>query len=230
MCFRKQGTCNIINFIVSVKSIHQRWKSARDQYVRYKTAVKFKKSGSGAITKRKYVFADTMSFLDPVTDLSDVHESESTENAPTSDNPSIQNDSSCSENDMSNVHNKRRKKNTQEMTTFEKQLIEMWNSTNNLAFDEDVAFFNSILPAVRKLTFEKKYFFRSQILQLLVGINQDTGASPIQYQSTSMGPSTSAVPAMSRVSIVSPVSAASCSTERNEDTEDSFEFDFVTLT
>lgn len=52
------------------------------------------------------------------------------------------------ENDLSNARNKRSKKNTQEMTTFEKQFVEIWNSTNNLAFDEDVAFFNSILPAV----------------------------------------------------------------------------------
>lgn len=63
------------------------------------------------------------------------------------------------ENDLSNARNKRSKKNTQEMTTFEKQFVEIWNSTNNLAFDEDVAFFNSILPAVRRLDFEKKIFF-----------------------------------------------------------------------
>ncbi|CAG5025130.1 unnamed protein product [Parnassius apollo] len=72
----------------------------------------------------------------PVTDLSDVQESESVENSQTSDNPLIQNDYRGPENDLSNVRYKKSKKNTQEMTTFEKHLVEMWNSTNNLAFDE----------------------------------------------------------------------------------------------
>ncbi|RVE47317.1 hypothetical protein evm_008054 [Chilo suppressalis] len=31
----------------TLKSLLQRWKSARDQYVHYKTAINFKKSGSG---------------------------------------------------------------------------------------------------------------------------------------------------------------------------------------
>lgn len=121
------------------------------------------------------------------------------------------------------------------MTTFEKQLVEMWKSTNNISSDEDIAFFNSILPAVRRLDFERKYYFRSQVLQLLVGINQDS--SPTQYQPTSalqdssasaspaQYPYQSANEAIPSTSIVSPESQNS----RYSDTVDSFVFDFTKL-
>lgn len=144
------------------------------------------------------------------------------------------------ENDLSNARNKRSKKNTQEMTTFEKQLrcgilltilllMKTWHSSIQFSLQ------------LEDWTLKKKYFFRSQVLQLLVGINQDTSCTGlVQCQSTNMGPSTSiglttsvgpstsAGPATSSTSEISPVSASSCSTE-NYDTDDSFHFDFTTL-
>lgn len=61
-----RGTWKKINKLNHFKerNVQQRWKTARDAYVRCKATLKNTKSGSAGGNKKKYVYSDCMQFLD----------------------------------------------------------------------------------------------------------------------------------------------------------------------
>lgn len=163
------------------KEFNQRWKSARGQYTRYKVSLKGK-CGSAAKNKKKYIFADLLSFLDPIQDLEAVHESITSPDAATCDQS--QNESTLQENVRDNVplpRKRKRNKDEDNMSLFEKELVGMWKKTNEISFDKDIAFFNSIVPTVRSLNFENKLLFRGKVLKLLVQLKQNQASDPALF-------------------------------------------------
>ncbi|GBP34614.1 hypothetical protein EVAR_19005_1 [Eumeta japonica] len=156
-----------------VKSVLQRWKSARDQYVRLKANIL--KEGLAAKSKIKYIFANEMSFLDPVTNLQRIPQTlHLTDNRITDNNATktekiqMATQKSPLSREPEATPFKRKKRNVEEMTRFEKELLNVLHKSNSeSASDEDVAFFNSLLPTVRLLDRQQKFQFRSQVLQIL---------------------------------------------------------------
>lgn len=161
---------------VTVTKVQQRWRSSRDQYVRCKTSGKYKRTISGGIKKKQYVFANLMAFLDPVTNLHNIVSYQepllpecilyTTENqtSPRSDSsPDFLVADYTSD-------FKREEKQTEEMAAFEKESLGMWKLSNDVAFDEDVAFFSSLLPTVRRLDVQQKLRFKGQVMQFLAQI------------------------------------------------------------
>lgn len=54
-------------FIVPEKNVQQRWKTARDAYMRCKNVLKNTPSGSGGSKKKVFIYFEDMKFLDKKT-------------------------------------------------------------------------------------------------------------------------------------------------------------------
>ncbi|KAG5895824.1 hypothetical protein JTB14_028528 [Gonioctena quinquepunctata] len=153
----------------ALKSIHQRWKSARDQYLKTKSAEK--NSNPDSKYKRKYIFADSIKFLDAVTGHQTTLKVKK-ESIASSDAADSSEETFHYQPDTEEILNPayRRKKENENLTQFETQILKMLKTNNDMFFDEDITFFNSLLPTIRRFTPEQKFYFKGQVMQLAASI------------------------------------------------------------
>lgn len=171
-----------INFF-SVAKIQSRWKSARDTYMRVKANKRKLKSGSGATKCKKYVFYEMMTFLDVnvSTEADESIDIQTEEHQSTTDDYNISiPTTSTDHSDLERTFNdtvsgtSRKRKCLSSQTDFEKELLEFVKQNSAVNDDEDLNFFKSLLPTVKKLGSFKKLMFRTKVLEALIDIQKDT--------------------------------------------------------
>lgn len=174
---------------------HKIWRSIRDNYVRNRRKNNEAcKSGSGASKKKKYIYEEQLRFLEKTMELRTTNTSIPED--PTLDNCSVDIESngnnSGHENDEESVVEvtpttsiKRASVNVKRCTRksnfIEEKLVSFMEAhqprQDLLIEDEDLSFFKSLLPTVRKLNADKKFTFRMQTMQILKNLQQGTSAT-----------------------------------------------------
>lgn len=160
-----------------------RWRTARDTYMKVKANSKKLKSGSGAKSGKKYTYYNMLTFLDSnaggEADESIDNNLSEDQNSSTNDN-NISVPSTSAENlnpeNFSNteLETSRKRKRTQSPTPFEKQLLQSVRQNNLLNDDEDLNFFKSLIPTVKKFSTFKKLLFRTKVLEAMIDIEKET--------------------------------------------------------
>lgn len=171
------------------KKIQARWKTARDCYTKVKASNKKLKSGSGAKKGKGYSYYNIMTFLDsnkrvegqeslensqddssghtlelsqhPIVDTSEVL-------IPETSTSGIENDTARRE-----TQNQSKRKKASSPTPFETQLLQSIQHKKDEENDEDLSFFKSIMPNIKKLSTYQKLLFRSKVLNLLIDIERE---------------------------------------------------------
>lgn len=172
--------CNI-----SVTKVQARWKTARDTYMKVKASKKKLKSGSGAKTGKKYIYYDMLQFLnsnacteadESIDYQGEVQYLSRNENNISVPKPSTSTENSNAEytNNNSKAQSSRKRKRESSPTPFEKELLECVKRDNIDRDDEDLNFFKSLIPTVKKLSSFKKLLFRTKILEALIDIEKET--------------------------------------------------------
>ncbi|XP_025200411.1 uncharacterized protein LOC112600442 isoform X1 [Melanaphis sacchari] len=173
------------------RNVQQRWKTARDAYVRCKATMKNTKSGSAGSNKKKYVYFDCMQFLDKkhVIDTEDsIVENQSTmdesNNKPTTNDdalPSTSKDSNFCQPEQTtaaerkNMQTKRFKKRTRnEDDNFDREMLNMFKENTKLMQNDDMSFFCSLLPIMKTFSNHQKLLFRSAVLQKAIEISSNS--------------------------------------------------------
>ncbi|CAK1583057.1 unnamed protein product [Parnassius mnemosyne] len=189
------------------KQVRQRWKTARDAYVRSKATLKNIKSGSGGGNIKKYVFFDCMHFLDKnqvvntedsiLTSQDTVNESRANSEPPTIDTgegsssstSSIQNalpltfeglnTSRTNETAASRRKNvyRKRKRIPDEDENFGKEMLNIFKENTKLIQNDDLSFFCSLLPIMQTFTTHQKLLFRSEVLKIAIEISSANSSS-----------------------------------------------------
>lgn len=80
------------------------------------------------------------------------------------------------ENDTANRETQRqsKRKKTSSPTPFELQLLQSIENKNDKENDEDLSFFKSIMPNIKKLSTYQKLLFRSKVINILIDIERET--------------------------------------------------------
>lgn len=161
-----------------------RWKTARDSYTKVKASNKKLKSGSGAQKGRGYAYYSIMTFLDSNTSaegqesLEYLSQGDSSVDAgifhevaiPGTSTSEHENDTPSRE--TQSISKPKRKK-TSSPTAFEIELLQCIKNKNDGENDEDLIFFKSILPNIKKLSSYQKLLFRTKVLGILIDIEKE---------------------------------------------------------
>ncbi|KAF5277504.1 hypothetical protein FQR65_LT03842 [Abscondita terminalis] len=165
-------SCDVGEIRVSGDVITTKWQNLRDAFVR---SLK-KKSGQGV--QRKYLYHDQLQFL-----LKIVSKDETVSSIPETafDNDSTedyQNDSLLplhstppTSEDNSRELKRRRNSKGNKRDPIEEEILKKLRESSPPP-DEDQAFFQSVIPSVRKMSEDEKMEFRMGVLQLLHKIKQ----------------------------------------------------------
>ncbi|KAF5277318.1 hypothetical protein FQR65_LT16008 [Abscondita terminalis] len=162
--------------------LQKKWKNLKDRFMKDVRAEKEVRSGNAASKKKKYVYSEIMQFLMPQMERRRYHHSQiKTESnvqgneadadavVVGSDNDDVHEEDNNDVQTPTTVSNHQRKvpKSTQKQT-FENKLLQILeNRETQQEDDEDLAFFKSILPSVKKLTDIQKTEFRLDVLNSL---------------------------------------------------------------
>lgn len=172
--------------------MQQRWKTARDAYVRCKATLKNVPSGSGGKKRKTYVYFEFMKFLDNKRELNtedsilsneepNQNETAGNEGAvvsqPTGNEgtvepqPSTSDDSNINRNSQRPASNRGRKftrtqrqKNRNE-DEFDREMLTFFKENAKVMQNDDMAFFCSLLPITNTFSIEQKLIFRQEVLQ-----------------------------------------------------------------
>ncbi|KAG5871770.1 hypothetical protein JTB14_023454 [Gonioctena quinquepunctata] len=152
-------------FFVSLKNLKNRWRHIRDNFAKY---INQGRSGDPAAKRRKYVYADALSFLlqsmsKRRTSGNFEFETERQEEDDEKENPEIEGTSETDQPPPEAL--KKRRGKTAEMTVFQQQLLQKLEHSESVADDSDKAFMLSILPDVKKLDDDEKLDFRYHVWQ-----------------------------------------------------------------
>ncbi|XP_050665917.1 uncharacterized protein LOC126966085 [Leptidea sinapis] len=165
-------------FIISGKLVQQRWNVfhlcggavARDAFFRTKNAIKKTPSGSAAPKYKKYIYYDELSFLAPTVE-NEVDESLNDSSLPSPSDNILDSmidrgvDSASSQKPWLEKRKRRAPKTNPESSPFEKELLTLLsNQTPDLAAD-DLAFFASLGPILKRFDVGQKLEFRSRVLR-----------------------------------------------------------------
>ncbi|XP_050552393.1 uncharacterized protein LOC126911147 [Spodoptera frugiperda] len=192
-----------------VKDIKLRWRTARDGYIKFKTSQKSTPSGSGAKPKKKFILAAKMVFLDKVIQnqadesLSSPPSTESTsQNLATQEifnQETFQTSSSSSQAPITQTvtqtpasvsqnssapwlsQNKRKRQQPQQNSDFDSQMLALLNKSVSDIDSDDLCFFQSLGPIIKKFTTYQKLLFRSEVLNSAMSIQlmSNSSASPL---------------------------------------------------
>ncbi|RVE41313.1 hypothetical protein evm_014036 [Chilo suppressalis] len=164
------------------KKIQQRWRTARDMYKKEKM-VGNESSGSGAKKKKKYEYYQMLTFLDRVidtaTDDSLLPEGDDTDDvvipsshtkalsppstsAPLTPLPSAS--TSTNQQPIRPTQNKGKKA----MSSFENTLLGYLKNNQLELESEDLAFFQSLQPTLKRFTTYQKMMFRTKVMQVIM--------------------------------------------------------------
>lgn len=166
--------------------MQSRWKTARDTYTKVRGSNKKLKSGSGAKKGKKYIFYDMLTFLNSNSsneaDESIENQSEGQDSSTNAINdnsisvPSTSTENSNLERTISNTESasSRKRKHTSSPTPFEKELLQNVKQNKIDNDDEDLNFFKSLMPTVKKFSTFKKLLFRTKVLGALIDIEKET--------------------------------------------------------
>lgn len=185
------------------RNVQQRWKTARDAYVRCKASLKNTKSGSAGGNKtKKYVYFDCMQFLDKkhIVDTEDsiIVESQNTINESQPNSKIVTNDDALNstlpstsegsnfckpkQTETATAERKnvqaRRKRIRDEDRDFEREMMNMFKENTKLMQNDDMSFFCSLLPILNTFSNHQKLLFRSAVLQKAIEIS--SGSSEVR--------------------------------------------------
>ncbi|XP_052744693.1 uncharacterized protein LOC128199410 [Bicyclus anynana] len=169
---------------IQVKKLQQRWKTARDTYIRVRSTKKKLKSGSGSRANKTYIYYDMLSFLDS---NSNTQGEESADNFNQSveqnASPRTSQNNTIIEEDLINIPStsssvtketrSSKKRKCESPTDFELELLNCVKNNTADNMDEDLNFFKSLLPTVKKLSSFKKLLFRTKVLEALIDIEKE---------------------------------------------------------
>lgn len=167
-----------------------RWKSVRDCYAKYKKKEKeIKESGLPKKPRHRYIYADILGFLDQVRETDENAVSNLTND---SEEPTNKNTSNFTPATSSLPRSTKYKKNRNaKISSYIKEARELTEKrTPEDNDDEDMSFFKSILPTVRKLNPDQKMQFRIHTMSYLQGLSAMQGQFAIQqlFQQSTMYP------------------------------------------
>lgn len=155
-----------------------KWKSVRDSYTKYKKKEKeIMESGLPKKPRHRYLYSDMLGFLDQETDENAV--SNLTND---SEEPTNKNTSNFTPATSSVPRNSKSKKNRNaKISSYIKEPRELMEKrTPGDIDDEDMSFFKSVLPTVRRLNPDQKMQFRIHIMSYLQGLSAMQGQFAIQ--------------------------------------------------
>ncbi|XP_050665809.1 uncharacterized protein LOC126972836 isoform X1 [Leptidea sinapis] len=198
------------------KKIQQRWRTARDTYQKDKISEKNQPSGSGSKKKKKYSYYDILTFLDSTTETAgeeslceEMSEQSNLETPNESTqlgtsrqessqltsqrnletrNESTQPGTSRQESSHPTLKQKQVKSKKQAPSEFEAQLLECLKSKQLELESEDLAFFQSLQPSLKRFTRYQKLMFRTKVLNIVMEMESQTQPayySPIPTTSSS---------------------------------------------
>ncbi|XP_047519448.1 uncharacterized protein LOC125059190 [Pieris napi] len=174
------------------KKIQQRWRTARDTYQKDKISEKNQPSGSGSKKKKKkYSYYDILTFLDSTTETAgeeSLCEEMSEQSNLETPNESTQPDNSRQESSHPTSKQKQVKSKKQAPSKFEAQLLECLKSNQLELESEDLAFFQSLQPSLKRFTRYQKLMFRTKVLNIVMEMESQTQPayySPIPTTSSS---------------------------------------------
>lgn len=181
----------LLYFVISDKKIQQRWRTARDTYQKDKISEKNQPSGSGSKKKKKYSYYDILTFLDSTTETvgeESLCEEMSEQSNLETPNESTQPDTSRQESSHPTSKQKQVKSKKQAPSEFEAQLLECLKSNQLELESEDLAFFQSLQPSLKRFTRYQKLMFRTKVLNIVMEMESQTQPayySPIPTTSSS---------------------------------------------
>lgn len=182
-------------FYVLGQKLQLKWRNIRDYYRKYTR--KLKKSGSGAVKRFKYVYADQLGFLLPVLEMrnasacslqdDDSQNLEDHQPCVAEGNPDEEQSTSSGQYVRSHAaarsSNKQKSKRTKEdLETKLCQFLDNPPKPIPPVEDEDKSFFDSLLPTVRTFDIDQKIEFRSEVLRVLQRVRRSK-LQPDFYQS-----------------------------------------------
>ncbi|XP_077289556.1 uncharacterized protein LOC143913558 [Arctopsyche grandis] len=142
-----------------LKGIQQRWKSARDAYV------KTRKTESTFV----YIYSKLMGFLDGTTDCTNLDSMDQLQSSLSKESNNSDEDHA---EDCKPAKNQQIKKRRHDDSEFEKRVLDFVNkpSSSTSPEDADMSFFVSLLPIVQEYTNAQKLMFRSRVLDVALEI------------------------------------------------------------
>lgn len=167
--------------IFSDKKIQQRWRTARDMYKKEKLAGNVS-SGSGAKKKRKYEYYDILTFLDRVTDTATddsllpeaddvVTPSSAALPSPSTSStltPLPSTSASTNQKSIPASAPPTQKKREKAMSSFENTLLGYLKNNQLELESDDLAFFQSLQPTLKRFTTYQKMMFRTKVMQVIM--------------------------------------------------------------
>lgn len=168
-----------------------KWKSVRDGHLKSKKKeIEINKSGSAKRPCHKYIYADKLGFLEKFMQLREP-EANAVSNLTNDSEEPIGENTSKSNPDTSSVRRstKYKKNRYADISSYIKEARELMEKrTKEDNDDEDMSFFKSILPTVRKLNPDQKMQFRIHIMSYLQGLSAMQGQAAIQqlFQQSTM--------------------------------------------
>ncbi|XP_030750267.1 uncharacterized protein LOC115878052 [Sitophilus oryzae] len=202
----KEAKCTITYFSIAVKEMRNKWRHIRDSYSKY---INQGVSGDPAPKKRKYVYADALSFLQQTIEKrSWLHQVAVVLCRTTGSMPRVSDEEgegegdgdSSQENppDIDNVASQqtpqqyrpkpgksaRGRKTAPAMTPFQTQLLSSLGTAKSVEDDTDRAFLLSLLPDYRQLNAEEKLDFRLQSLQFFCNVRNKRSQPHMPQQPT----------------------------------------------
>jgi BESS motif len=176
--------------------VQQRWKTARDAYIRCKATLNNMPSGSGAKKRKKYVYFECMQFLENKRELntedSIVSNEEPNQTAGNEEafepqgnqgtvvegnqgtvepQPSTSNINSQIPASSGRKFTRTRKKYNYE-DEFDKEMLSLFKDNAKKMENDDMAFFCSLLPITKNFSTEQKLIFRRDVLQKALDISR----------------------------------------------------------
>lgn len=181
--------CCFLRF--TVKDMKDRWKNIRDSYVKH---IKQGKSGDSAAKKKKYIYADALSFL-----LKTIEEQKtpgSTE-GDANDEEEHQDEVRSVEDDTEeslaasifsdDSRTKYRQRDKANLTPFQSELLKKLTEIAQQEEDVDKAFLFSLLPEYKQLSAVDKFNFKMMNLQFFENIRKaKENLQPDQMQQSSV--------------------------------------------
>ncbi|KAG5888281.1 hypothetical protein JTB14_006669 [Gonioctena quinquepunctata] len=182
------------------KNVLQRWKTARDAYVRCRAMNT--KSGSGSEKRKKYIYFENMQFIDKkhvektedsfeanqdTINASQIHnvqliKQETSHDVHSSNQNAINDDQYDTDASETNIMvqsepQKRRRKNSEEFD-FDREMLQILKDNSKLMQNDDMAFFCSLLPIMQTFSMNQKLLFRSEVLKKTMEISNSAIRSP----------------------------------------------------
>lgn len=206
-------------FIFSGQSVFKKWKNVKDNFFKYLTKIKTKRSGSAASAIKKYHLFEQLTFLRkiaPAETQSSIATNSATQNQeePAPEESPNENQHSIEINEPNSSKTSRRKRKPDE---FETEVLNIIKNDRKEQDNRHLSFFKSLLPSLEKFNDQQVLQFQSRVLQIITEIQypnsvwQNTlnygyqsGYNTSTYDSYQSTPSTSSL-----AQVTSPISDVS---------------------